>query len=488
MQTTFPELASSMGKVIPLAGAMKVKQEELFGAMATLTGVTGNTAEVSTQLRGVFQGFMKPTSEMSAALEKMGYKTGAAALESLGFEGALGELKKAVGGNETELVNMFGSVEAGTAVLALTGSQADKFTEKNKAMAEAAGATSEAFKIQQATVSAMMAKMTTSFNVVMITLGEKLLPMFNNVLEWVIKHMPEIKQGIDNAMTTVSDVVEIVITKFKKIIEVGKEIAETIFPNLDTESFDLGETIKDLTTKAFDILITALTWVRDNLPLVKGAVIALTTVWVAQKVIVLLYNIALSAHKTILIATKVATKAITVVQWLFNAAMSANPIVKVIALLVLLGAGIYEVVKHWKDIVKWIKKAWDWLNIWNDEDIEDKNTNVNTNYTTSGSPYGGARPPIAQEAYGGARPPGNARGTNNWRGGLTWVGEQGAELIDLQKGAKVYSHEKSMDMAKGNDKGFNLNIETFVNERKQDVEELAEELSYYIKKKELGGV
>ena len=207
MQTTFPELAASMGKVIPLAGALKVKQEELFGAMATLTGVTGNTAEVSTQLRGVFQGFMKPTSEMSAALEKMGYKTGAAALESLGFEGALGELKKAVGGNETELVNMFGSVEAGTAVLALTGSQADNFTEKTKAMAEAAGATNEAFAIQQATVSAMMAKMSESFNVVMITLGEKLLPMFNTALEWVIAHMPEIQQGIDDAMTTVSDVV-----------------------------------------------------------------------------------------------------------------------------------------------------------------------------------------------------------------------------------------------------------------------------------------
>lgn len=40
-----------------------------------------------------------------------------------------------------------------------------------------------------------------------------------------------------------------------------------------------------------------------------------------------------------------------------------------------------------------------------------------------------------------------------------------------------------MDMAKRNDKGFNLIIETFVNERKQDVEELAEELSYYIKRK-----
>ena len=54
-QTTFPELAASMGKVIPLAGAMKLSQEELSGAMATLTGVTGGTAEVTTQLRATLQ-------------------------------------------------------------------------------------------------------------------------------------------------------------------------------------------------------------------------------------------------------------------------------------------------------------------------------------------------------------------------------------------------------------------------------------------------
>ena len=42
----------------------------------------------------------------------------------------------------------------------------------------------------------------------------------------------------------------------------------------------------------------------------------------------------------------------------------------------------------------------------------------------------------------------NAHGTNFWRGGLTWVGEQGPELIDLPKGTKVHSNQKSMNMMK----------------------------------------
>jgi hypothetical protein len=33
--------------------------------------------------------------------------------------------------------------------------------------------------------------------------------------------------------------------------------------------------------------------------------------------------------------------------------------------------------------------------------------------------------------------PGNANGTPNWRGGLTWVGERGKELVNLPRGSQV---------------------------------------------------
>lgn len=52
----------------------------------------------------------------------------------------------------------------------------------------------------------------------------------------------------------------------------------------------------------------------------------------------------------------------------------------------------------------------------------------------------------------------NAHGTNNWRGGLTWVGEQGPEIIELPKGSKVYSNQKSMEMVKGASEGITQHI------------------------------
>lgn len=208
-QTSFPELASSMGKVIPLAATMKVSQEELFGAMATLTGVTGGTAEVTTQLRGAIQGFMQPSKQMADVLKKLGYENGQVALESEGLGGILNSLKDAVGGNEIAFAGLFGSVEAKSAVLALTGAQAENFAEKVKAMGDAAGSTEEAFVRQQATVSAMWAKIKVSADVLFISLGEKLLPVLSTLLGFVLANLPAMEATFDKVFSAISAVISV---------------------------------------------------------------------------------------------------------------------------------------------------------------------------------------------------------------------------------------------------------------------------------------
>lgn len=147
-QTSFPELAASMGKVIPLASALNLKQEQLFGAMSTLTGVTGSTAEVTTQLKATMQAFLSPSQNMQAALASMGYESGKALLESKGLQGALDVLKNSVQGDELAFAKMFSSVEAQTAVLAMAGAQSENLAAKTAEMYEASGAADTAFKRQ----------------------------------------------------------------------------------------------------------------------------------------------------------------------------------------------------------------------------------------------------------------------------------------------------------------------------------------------------
>lgn len=42
----------------------------------------------------------------------------------------------------------------------------------------------------------------------------------------------------------------------------------------------------------------------------------------------------------------------------------------------------------------------------------------------------------------------NAEGDNNWKGGLTWVGEKGAELVDLPRGSRILPHKESVSLTK----------------------------------------
>lgn len=74
-----------------------------------------------------------------------------------------------------------------------------------------------------------------------------------------------------------------------------------------------------------------------NAAVTGGAAVA---AWARNTAAVVASGVALAVQKTVMIAGIVATKAVTAAQWLWNAAMTANPLGIVIALIVLLVAGI----------------------------------------------------------------------------------------------------------------------------------------------------
>jgi len=53
----------------------------------------------------------------------------------------------------------------------------------------------------------------------------------------------------------------------------------------------------------------------------------------------------------------------------------------------------------------------------------------------------------------------NAGGTDWWRGGLTWVGEAGPELVSLPQGSQIFNTEESEDLAAGDTYVFNINVD-----------------------------
>lgn len=79
---------------------------------------------------------------------------------------------------------------------------------------------------------------------------------------------------------------------------------------------------------------------------------------------------------------------------------------------------------------------------------------------------------------------GNAAGTDYWGGGLTWVGEEGPELVDLPAGSSIYSNQESMSFG-GNTyqitvdaRGSNTSAREIRAAVKQALDEAAREADY----------
>jgi TP901 family phage tail tape measure protein len=152
--TTFPELAASIGRVIPLAATLGVKQEELFAGFTTLTGITGSTAEVSTQLASVLTAMVKPTDEMQRAMKQLGYESASTMIQQKGLVGGMRELIGTTDGSQESIAKLFGRVEALTASLALTSTQAESFDKNMVEMQKVSGAAAQAFEQQANGVNA----------------------------------------------------------------------------------------------------------------------------------------------------------------------------------------------------------------------------------------------------------------------------------------------------------------------------------------------
>lgn len=301
-QTSFPELAAGMGKVIPLASTLGLEQEQLWGAMATLTGVTGSTAEVVTQMKATMQAFLSPSKNMQAALKNMGYESGQALLESKGLQGSLDALKDAVGGNELAFAGLFSSVEAQTAVLAMAGNQAENLTSKTAEMYEATGAANTAFERQTNTLA---------YDIQMVkNLGANFLTQLGTNI------LPYVREFAEAALPVVSEALE----------KIGSYMTGTIIPAAET----------------------AVKWISEHRTLILALAAGIATAVAAYKA----YKVAITAYNAVMAVYKVVTAASATGTFTLAGAMTALnlPVLAVVAAIGLAVAAGVLIYKNWDKI------------------------------------------------------------------------------------------------------------------------------------------
>lgn len=161
--TSFEQLAQALPRVTANASTLGVSVDELLASFATLTGVSGNTNEVATQMAAIFTALVKPSSEATEMAEKMGIEFNAASIKAAGglrnfltqLDASVKEYATANGVLEQEVyAKLFGSAESLRALTPLTNQLAEKFSENVDAMANSAGTINAAYNEMSSTGSA----------------------------------------------------------------------------------------------------------------------------------------------------------------------------------------------------------------------------------------------------------------------------------------------------------------------------------------------
>ena len=161
--TSFEQLAQALPRVTANASTLGVSVDELFASFATLTGVSGNTNEVATQMAAIFTALVKPSSEATEMAEKMGIEFNAASIKAAGglrnfltqLDASVKEYAAANGVLEQEVyAKLFGSAESLRALTPLTNQLSEKFSENVDAMANSAGTINAAYNEMSSTGSA----------------------------------------------------------------------------------------------------------------------------------------------------------------------------------------------------------------------------------------------------------------------------------------------------------------------------------------------
>lgn len=166
--TSFEQLAQALPSVTGQAAQLGVSLDEMLAVMSTLTGVTGNTSEVSTQLGSVLTALTKETEKSQQMAKEMGISFNAASVQAAGgLRNFLQDLDKSVTAyaaksgqlKESIYAKLFGRSEAMRMVNALTGQLQAKFDENISALQNSAGTMENAFSNVASTGSAQLQKL-----------------------------------------------------------------------------------------------------------------------------------------------------------------------------------------------------------------------------------------------------------------------------------------------------------------------------------------
>jgi len=207
-KTTIDEMSASLFQVIPTAASLGVEFGDVTAGLATMTAAGTPTRVATTQMRQALIELSKGGTVASDTFKELSGQTFKDFIASGGnTQEALQLLEEHAKGSGVGINELFGSVEAGQAALALTGAGTEKYTQELLAAADAAGATDEAYKTMNDGTGRAIDSLKASWATVKLDVGEVFKPIGDAAVGVFADFVKGISVGIPIAIGFVKDFV-----------------------------------------------------------------------------------------------------------------------------------------------------------------------------------------------------------------------------------------------------------------------------------------
>ena len=410
------EVIAAGSRAVSIANGDTKEAMSLVKLAEDMAAASGGTKTISDAIEALADAKMGETER----LKEFGFKVSAEEFEQKGFQGVSNDLQSFFGGAAEKLATT-GSGLISTIKGKLKSNIADmglKVVDKLKPalsgiinLIDAAAPAFEAFGTELAekigngieAITAFIPKLTSGFKAIQPTLssfGASMMGTLQQVSAAVMPAVSSIMQTVQTVLPTILPVIQTVVNTIGQVISAAAPVIAGLVQGIGTVISTLApvfqvifDGIGQKVGSVLSFIGSKMGWIQEIIGTVMPVVAdILTTAW---SVISPIIDIAISVFKVLF----------NVVQTVFNGIASV----------------ISSVWDKVKPIVEGIGNGLSW--------IADKVGGL--------FGFGGG---------GGGDTGSNAEGTNNWRGGPTWVGEQGPELIDLPRGTRILPNKESVQL------------------------------------------
>lgn len=220
------DLSASLANITPIAATAGVSLDEIGAGIATLTAAGVQPSTAIDALRSALSNIIKPSEQAKKLTNELGIEFDANALKSKGLAGVLDDVQTATGGSADKMAILFGDVQGLSAVMTLTGSQADAFAGSLGAMGKAAGAVDAAFAKMNGSVEQSSEKAVNALKALLVEIGTPLLDEFGGIATAIAKVFAAVADSVKDG--ALSGLVEYIESLAGEIQEAFEQIATSL--------------------------------------------------------------------------------------------------------------------------------------------------------------------------------------------------------------------------------------------------------------------